>query len=112
MTPPPEISEEDKAKLAQAVRYAKLCPARNQADQPRSAYDRPVNTVDEADDEKASSAKVSASAFGDAIKLNFRMVAPPERKAEASVKAIEFYEKKRLITAGRVRTRSHSKRRS
>lgn len=30
------------------------------------------------------------------------MEAPPERKAEASAKAIEHYEKKRIITAGRV----------
>jgi hypothetical protein len=75
-----------------------------QADHERSAYDRPVDIdADEANVEGASSAKVSAAAFGDAIRLNFRMVAPPERKADASAKAIEFYEKKRLITAGRVR---------
>jgi hypothetical protein len=35
------------------------------------------------------------------------METPPERRAEASAKAIEHFEKKRIITAGRVGTSSN-----
>jgi hypothetical protein len=35
------------------------------------------------------------------------METPPERRAEASAKAIEHFEKKRIITAGRVSTSSN-----
>jgi len=74
----------------------------------RSAYDRPINIDDDEADEADSgkNGKPSASAYGDAIRLIFRMETFPERRAEASAKAIEHFEKKRIITAGRVSTSS------
>jgi hypothetical protein len=74
---------------------------------PRSRHELPP-AEDLEDDtlvESSSSSRPSASAVEDSVQLTFRMVAPPERKAEASAKAIEHFEKKRVITCGRVRSR-------
>jgi hypothetical protein len=108
LTPPPDLSEERKAQIAQMIRWVSVALLHQHAGSwltlHRSRHELPpAEVVDDDTPIESSGTRPSNAAVEDAVQVTFRMVASPDRKKNAaSQKAIDFYEKRRVVTCGRV----------